>query len=537
MPGNSSVLEFISQRQQEKEKFNRAAIAHQYKVAVPPTRFPRQSYEISDKLQGQNLVSNPSFPKATTRSVSVTNRNTRKRGNAFDTDAESIYDTTAVATELTTTPYNGKTIVEDVVGGEHYHLAWRTPPNDHVGQLALDDEGKESSEEIDEDENYDGGSENVAMPPSTTEGSLQSPGLAKFRQPLNLVQADLQPPVASGASNCVFESPEKAKELSHHAKSYLGGRRACEIKSSEDVSNQKLPSKIKEHCSKHGPRKYFAVAQGAPHSSSPGVHVERSQLQPGNEPLWQPIHRKHEKCELDLTSHLDRRRPDGQARQAESSFPGTEQCDGDKTPSAVHTPNQKLQIGDRERDLDYSLDDLAQMSYQQLREESFDHNPAKICPQLGTSLTDGPVPERLYHLMSVDKIHEKGQLRMAFFSSLTIKQYEECGDLVIDTLGEIISKFKEARQRRRKVARKFEEEIATREAHVRNKVILVEDCLERMKDNGIDLVNRGRDPTQGPKQAASEGASHPNKTSSHLASSTQSGRDGLVVICSHGAPS
>ncbi|KAL8720300.1 MAG: hypothetical protein Q9225_002812 [Loekoesia sp. 1 TL-2023] len=145
-----------------------------------------------------------------------------------------------------------------------------------------------------------------------------------------------------------------------------------------------------------------------------------------------------------------------------------------------------------QRGLDYEPKVLASMSYQELAEESFDASPQPISVS-DPSLTDkSTLKDKLLYLHSLSGPREQIQLqRQAFFSSLPIDQYEEYGDLMAEQFRQIISKFKDARQQKRSIAREFEDEIAAREKVVDSRKIAVASDLSRLKRAGQDVV-RGK---------------------------------------------
>lgn len=141
----------------------------------------------------------------------------------------------------------------------------------------------------------------------------------------------------------------------------------------------------------------------------------------------------------------------------------------------------------RPRDLDYDHEHLATMSYRQLKDESFDTNPAANKVQFPAKLADASMPEKLDHIFSW---HGEGAdaKREAFFSSLGIDQYEECGALLMGKFTAVMSKFKTARQRKRKEALKFEEEIERRQDLIGNKRKRIELDLQAMQQKGRDII-------------------------------------------------
>ena len=148
----------------------------------------------------------------------------------------------------------------------------------------------------------------------------------------------------------------------------------------------------------------------------------------------------------------------------------------------------------RSRDLDYSIHQLADMSYQQLKDESFDHVPgaAKTMAQFDLPNPSLPLSDRLQQIYE-DKTHKDRELRArGFFSSLTIDQYEDCGDLLLDGFRKVMEKLKQSRQQKRRAAKTMEEQILKREELVRKKRGIIEQDLGRLKSAGSAVVKPTR---------------------------------------------
>ena len=149
----------------------------------------------------------------------------------------------------------------------------------------------------------------------------------------------------------------------------------------------------------------------------------------------------------------------------------------------------------RSRDCDYSIHQLADMSYEQLKDESFDHVPGSSKTMASFDLPNPSLPlsDRLQHIYQ-DKTHKDRELRArGFFSSLTIDQYEDCGDLLLDGFRIVMEKLKNARQQKRRAAKIMEEQITKREELVRKKRGIIEQDLGRLKSAGSAVVK----PTRG----------------------------------------
>lgn len=148
----------------------------------------------------------------------------------------------------------------------------------------------------------------------------------------------------------------------------------------------------------------------------------------------------------------------------------------------------------RSRDCDYSIHQLADMSYQQLKDESFDHVPgsAKMMASFDLPNPSLPLSDRLQQIYQ-DKTHKDRELRArGFFSSLTIDQYEECGDLLLDGFRTVMERLKQARQQKRRAAKVMEEHITKREELVRKKRGIIEQDLGRLKNAGSAVVKPTR---------------------------------------------
>lgn len=168
--------------------------------------------------------------------------------------------------------------------------------------------------------------------------------------------------------------------------------------------------------------------------------------------------------------------------------------DGSPTDSAGNSVSNSVSEGGhgkhgrkRSRELDYGTHQLAEMDYQRLHTESFDHVPGHI-PYHGLPDPSLPLSERLHNIYP-DKTHkDKAARAKAFFASLSIDQYEECGDLLLDGFRDVMDRLRQARQQKRKAARAMEEQIAKREEWVRKKRGVCELELGRLRSAGTAVV-------------------------------------------------
>lgn len=183
--------------------------------------------------------------------------------------------------------------------------------------------------------------------------------------------------------------------------------------------------------------------------------------------------------------------PHDEATKVAHTFSGS---DGSPTDSAGNSVSNSISEGGhgkhgrkRSRDLDYGIHQLAEMDYQQLHTESFDHVPGNT-PYHGLPDPSLPLADRLHNIYP-DKTHkDKAARAKAFFASLTIDQYEECGDLLLDGFRDVMDRLRKARQQKRKAARAMEEQIAKREEWVRKKRGVCELELGRLRSAGTAVV-------------------------------------------------
>ena len=138
--------------------------------------------------------------------------------------------------------------------------------------------------------------------------------------------------------------------------------------------------------------------------------------------------------------------------------------------------------------LDYSPSELSRMTYKLLQSESFDHVPGagvSVSPNEPTKASLAEKVQRAYDLKDDSERHSQ---RQGIFSNLTIEQYEEAGDLLLEKFANVIGCYKEARQTKRKMAKELEKEVAQREEIVRTRTLDVERELTGLKHAGRRVV-------------------------------------------------
>ena len=128
------------------------------------------------------------------------------------------------------------------------------------------------------------------------------------------------------------------------------------------------------------------------------------------------------------------------------------------------------------------------MSYEDLKNEAFDYDPATAeAAQTASPPDSGTLPQKLDHYLG------QGQAQQTrFFTEMPIKEWDDAGDWFLGQFGHIMKQFKEARQERRAVQQRFEDEISERQAAVRTKSQGVERTLVDLKKEGEGMM-RGKE--------------------------------------------
>ena len=142
----------------------------------------------------------------------------------------------------------------------------------------------------------------------------------------------------------------------------------------------------------------------------------------------------------------------------------------------------------RSRSLDYQIEDLKGMTYQALRNQDFDHDPTSDQQELPAKLVTGTIGDKLDHLFLCrqnDLLHRQGAL---FFASLNIADYETCGDAIIEQFTQIMSRFKSVRRQKRQACEAFEDEIHARQELIKSRRDIISADMKIMHQKGKDIV-------------------------------------------------
>ncbi|MCJ1284497.1 hypothetical protein MMC26_003830 [Xylographa opegraphella] len=165
-----------------------------------------------------------------------------------------------------------------------------------------------------------------------------------------------------------------------------------------------------------------------------------------------------------------------------------------KNPTVGQLPHQSEVISARGQkriiDLDYTEDQLSKTTYDQLRSESFDFDPTGSVQIFPEEVRSGPLIKQFEFVKDLKDLtdEQRSEKLYSFFSSLTMDKYEECGDMVLGLFSDILTKYKDARQEKRKIATKYEEEISHREQTVGGASLRVDKEMKRIRQAGSDLL-------------------------------------------------
>ncbi|KAI2883062.1 hypothetical protein CBS76997_6051 [Aspergillus niger] len=169
--------------------------------------------------------------------------------------------------------------------------------------------------------------------------------------------------------------------------------------------------------------------------------------------------------------------------------------DPDFQPNKSTITSSSSQNKRRNLESDYPPEILRQKSFKDLQSEPFDHTPTATASAPVKTTTPAPTPgpnatsdEKMDFLMN-----SEDKDRRDFFSTLTMNEWEDYGDLLIDQFSDALSKMKDLRHARRKTAALFEAEIARRNEVVEEQSADLTRKLEEMRSGGAEVL-RGRTP-------------------------------------------
>ncbi|KAJ6064281.1 hypothetical protein N7499_012961 [Penicillium canescens] len=166
-------------------------------------------------------------------------------------------------------------------------------------------------------------------------------------------------------------------------------------------------------------------------------------------------------------------------------------------PSRASTrPRRNTVIHSKKRELeaDYPPDLLYQKSFSELQAEPFEKAPTPPPPVQSHPLPPEPAyvsdtqsPQNaLSHLLGLTE-----QERQTFLSHMSIDEWEDCGDQMIDRFTRLLSEMRNLRRARRRTAAVFEAEVKRRHDQVETQDLELTNKLTEMRSGGAEVL-RGR---------------------------------------------
>ncbi|KAG8166988.1 hypothetical protein KVR01_002677 [Diaporthe batatas] len=143
----------------------------------------------------------------------------------------------------------------------------------------------------------------------------------------------------------------------------------------------------------------------------------------------------------------------------------------------------------RVHDSDYDEEALRKMNFAELRNEPFDHDPAR---QVITSPAKPPadnLDDRLEFCRSKD---EGAQAQL--FTQMSVREWDESGDWFLERFSSVVTRMKEARQAKRKIVEQYEKEVSEREEEVRRSKEAIDRKLSKLKHDGSAML-KGSEPS------------------------------------------
>jgi hypothetical protein len=148
----------------------------------------------------------------------------------------------------------------------------------------------------------------------------------------------------------------------------------------------------------------------------------------------------------------------------------------------------------RELEADYPPDLLYQKSFSELQAEPFEKAPTPPPPVQSPPLPPEPtyVPDTqspqnaVSHLLGLTE-----QERQSYLSHMSMDEWEDCGDQMIDRFTHLLSEMRNLRRARRRTAAVFEAEVKRRHDQVETQNLELTNKLTEMRSGGAEVL-RGR---------------------------------------------
>ncbi|RHZ45942.1 uncharacterized protein CDV56_101311 [Aspergillus thermomutatus] len=160
--------------------------------------------------------------------------------------------------------------------------------------------------------------------------------------------------------------------------------------------------------------------------------------------------------------------------------------------SVKRITSDTTQAKKRTLEADYPPEILSKKTFEELQAEPFDFDPATARATATLNPSQDPSgsteEDRVSLLMKLSK-----EDRQTYLSNLSIDEWEECGDQLLEQFSKLLSEMKELRRARRRTAAMFEAEIRRRHDAVQEQSSDLDMKLNEMRTGGAEVL-RGRTP-------------------------------------------
>ncbi|KAF7198409.1 hypothetical protein HII31_00148 [Pseudocercospora fuligena] len=312
------------------------------------------------------------------------------------------------------------------------------------------------------------------------------------------LSGDSYPETTSGAPSTVDQNAmqDRQGQTSQYATSGLrfrgSGGRAIPS-GGEHVQVQALTSQIPQHggmgppnlYSQPGPRNANALLEGhgsevPPKAHSPAEHEpQQHPVGGGRGETRSPF--EHAQPQLLAKQRANRAETPRQQRPVLPSEAEQEYSDG-ADPSFNGYPSvngHDEQYPPEDESLDYEEKELFKMDYGRLKAMPFDADPNIVQFEFDAAEQPDTLEEKFKAAANLP-----ADTQADFLGTLSLEQWEQAGDWFLVRFADLATRFKNARNAKRKAAREFESEIEKRHEMVAKKQKLTEIAMNEMKESG-----------------------------------------------------
>lgn len=133
------------------------------------------------------------------------------------------------------------------------------------------------------------------------------------------------------------------------------------------------------------------------------------------------------------------------------------------------------------------------MSFRTLKDQSFDCDPTRPAVELPEAVASSGLGEKLDHVRCLRSNGHATDIgsQTKFFESLSINEWEEAGDWIIEKLGENLKNLQKHRREMREETKKYEDEVEKRFTLIADTQETVKGVLDGMRKHKLEILNTG----------------------------------------------